>query len=43
METRADPRGGKGGNCPPPLGQKKERGEGGRKTERKKNSQFEQF
>jgi len=34
---RADPRGGKGGNCPPPLSQKKgKRRE--RKKERKKNS-----
>jgi len=35
MQPRADPRGGKGSNCPPPLGQKKgKRRE--RREERKK-------
>jgi len=33
--------GAKAAIAPPPLGEKKGRGEGGRKKERKKNNQFE--
>jgi len=39
VQSRADPRGGKEGNCPPPCPKKGKRRE--RKEERKKNSQFE--
>jgi len=39
----ADPEGGKGGNCPPPLaiGQKKEREKRGKKEEEKKKGKKE--